>query len=103
MQVFGPSPVDDQSTDIESKKGEKETEVAESETETEIAHCSPAADVFVWENPLHSLQRHNPATPDEQADLEYDGEIIEDQNGVKSYTPIKFFKRTTTNKYAVEN
>lgn len=92
FQVFGPSPLSDQSSEFVTSK--KEAEIVESETETEIAHCSPAADVFVWENPLHTLQRHNPATPDEQADLEYDGEIIEDQNGVKSYTPIKFFKRT---------
>ncbi|XP_003426724.1 TBC1 domain family member 25 [Nasonia vitripennis] len=94
-QVFGPSPpVSDQHCDCTISK--RDSEIVESETEIELPKCSPAADVFVWENPLHSLQnKQNPPTPDEQADLEYDGEILEDQNGVKSVTPIRLFKRTT--------
>lgn len=96
MQVFGPSPpVNDHQ--FECTMSKRENDIVESETETELPKCSPATDVFVWENPLHSLQnKQNPATPDEQADLEYDGEILEDQNGVKSVTPIRLFKRTTT-------
>lgn len=93
-QVFGPSPPSDQQCDCVLSK--RESELADSETDTELARCSPAADVFVWENPLHTLQQKNhPATPDEQAELEYDGEILEDQNGVKSVTPIRLLKRTT--------
>lgn len=37
-------------------------------------------DVFIWQNPLHDLQ----TTPDEQTDIEYDGEIIEMDHGKKS-------------------
>lgn len=92
-QVFGPSPPSDQQCDCVLSK--RESELVDSE-DTELARCSPAADVFVWENPLHTLQQKNhPATPDEQAELEYDGEILEDQNGVKSVTPIRLLKRTT--------
>ncbi|XP_011504997.1 PREDICTED: TBC1 domain family member 25 [Ceratosolen solmsi marchali] len=93
-QVFGPSPpVKDQQCDCNISK--QEHEIIESEAETELPKCSPATDVFVWENPLHTLQnKQNPATPDEQVELEYDGEIIEDQNGVKSVTPIRLFKQT---------
>jgi len=93
-QVFGPSPPSEMQCDCVLSK--RDSDLPESETETELARCSPAADVFVWENPLHTLQHKNhPTTPDEQAELEYDGEILEDQNGVKSVTPIRLFKRTT--------
>lgn len=93
-QVFGPSPPSELQCDCVLSK--KESDLVESETDTELARCSPAADVFVWENPLHTLQqKHHPTTPDEQAELEYDGEILEDQNGVKSVTPIRLLKRTT--------
>lgn len=93
-QVFGPStPNIDQIYECTTPK--QENEVVESETENELPKCSPATDVFVWENPLRSLQKKdNATTPDEQADLEYDGEILEDQNGVKSVTPIRLLKRT---------
>ena len=37
-------------------------------------------DIFIWQNPLHELQ----TTPDEQTDIEYDGEIIEMDHGKKS-------------------
>lgn len=93
-QVFGPSPTAEQQN-CDCIVSKREGEIMESETETEVARCSPAADVFVWENPLHTLQQRTTATtPDEQADLEYDGEILEDQNGVKSVTPIRLLKRT---------
>ncbi|KAK2587216.1 hypothetical protein KPH14_002956 [Odynerus spinipes] len=101
-QVFGPSPPSEQQCDCVLSK--RESELVESETETELARCSPVADVFVWENPLHTLQhKHHPATPDEQADLEYDGEILEDQNGVKSVTPIRLLKRTTRSESASDS
>ncbi|XP_060822388.1 TBC1 domain family member 25 [Bombus pascuorum] len=101
-QVFGPSPPSDQQCDCVLSK--RESELADSETDTELARCSPAADVFVWENPLHTLQQKNhPATPDEQAELEYDGEILEDQNGVKSVTPIRLLKRTTRSESASDS
>ncbi|XP_039278810.1 TBC1 domain family member 25 [Nilaparvata lugens] len=52
-------------------------------------------DVFVWENPLRVS-----TTPDEQVDLEYDsnaGEIFETEgNSVKSVTPIKLLRKTTS-------
>ncbi|KAJ8686517.1 hypothetical protein QAD02_022311 [Eretmocerus hayati] len=94
-QVFGPSlPLEDFEYDSAIMK--RDNDIVESEMETGIPKCSPATDVFVWENPLHSFQsKQNLATPDEQADLEYDGEILKDQNGVKSVTPIRLFKRTT--------
>ncbi|XP_029678483.1 TBC1 domain family member 25 isoform X3 [Formica exsecta] len=92
-QVFGLSPPSELHCDCVLSK--RESDLPESETETELARCSPAADVFVWENPLHTLQqKHHPTTPDEQAELEYDGEILEDQNGVKSVTPIRLLKCT---------
>ena len=92
-QVFGPSP----NSDCVVTRIAPDGEITQSQTETQVARCSPAADVFVWENPLHSLQQRNisATTPDEQADLEYDGEILEDENGVKSVTPIRLLKRTT--------
>ncbi|XP_018300242.1 TBC1 domain family member 25 isoform X2 [Mycetomoellerius zeteki] len=101
-QVFGPSPPSELQCDCVLSK--RESDLPESETETELARCSPAADVFVWENPLHTLQqKHHPTTPDEQAELEYDGEILEDQNGVKSVTPIRLLKRTTKSESASDS
>ncbi|EFN88391.1 TBC1 domain family member 25 [Harpegnathos saltator] len=101
-QVFGPSPPSELQCDCVLSK--KESDLVESETDTELARCSPAADVFVWENPLHTLQqKHHPTTPDEQAELEYDGEILEDQNGVKSVTPIRLLKRTTRSESASDS
>ncbi|XP_014474422.1 PREDICTED: TBC1 domain family member 25 isoform X3 [Dinoponera quadriceps] len=101
-QVFGPSPPSELQCDCVLSK--KDSDLVESETDTELARCSPAADVFVWENPLHTLQqKHHPTTPDEQAELEYDGEILEDQNGVKSVTPIRLLKRTTRSESASDS
>lgn len=58
-------------------------------------------DIFLWENPLHKQQEmcksKFPTTPDEQADLEYDGEsgeIFEESQGKKSITPIRLLRRT---------
>ncbi|KAL0113787.1 hypothetical protein PUN28_012725 [Cardiocondyla obscurior] len=99
-QVFGPS----SPNECDCVLSKRETDLLESETETELARCSPATDVFVWENPLHTLQqKHQPTTPDEQAELEYDGEILEDQNGIKSITPIRLLKRTTRSESASDS
>ncbi|XP_029678484.1 TBC1 domain family member 25 isoform X4 [Formica exsecta] len=101
-QVFGLSPPSELHCDCVLSK--RESDLPESETETELARCSPAADVFVWENPLHTLQqKHHPTTPDEQAELEYDGEILEDQNGVKSVTPIRLLKCTIRSESASDS
>ncbi|XP_015109656.1 TBC1 domain family member 25 [Diachasma alloeum] len=84
-QVFGPSSSGNQG----GMKGEG--------GEAEVGG-SPAADVFIWENPLHLLGEKkilgSATTPDEATELEFDGEIFADQNGVKSVTPIRLLKRT---------
>lgn len=41
-------------------------------------------DVFIWQNPLHASSDYLQTTPDEQNDIEYDGEIIEMDHGKKS-------------------
>lgn len=78
------------------------------------------AEVFIWENPLHQLsptttttkeptpsskylaENKNPfyakdflqtLTPDEQNELEYDGEIIDEVTGKKSITPIRLIRK----------
>lgn len=59
-------------------------------------------DIYLWENPLHKncLNVKGPAsypqTPDEQAELEYDGdtgEIFEETSGKKSITPIRLLRK----------
>lgn len=101
-QVFGPSPPNEQPSDLISRH--ENNQVICGESEPEVAKCSSATDVFVWENPLHSLtQKNQPTTPDEQADIEYDGEIFEDRNGVKSVTPIRLLKRTPRSESASDS
>ncbi|XP_031616982.1 uncharacterized protein LOC116336911 [Contarinia nasturtii] len=75
------------------------------------------AEVFVWENPLHvsptvqepstskshsNVDTKNPfyekdflqtLTPDEQIELEYDGELIDEVTGKKSITPIRLVRK----------
>lgn len=78
-----------------------------------ISTSSTNTDVFVWENPLHqispsttiinvdSIEIAEPTeiiatmmTPDEQIDLDYDGEIIEtNMMGKKSVTPIRLLRK----------
>lgn len=73
-----------------------------------ISSCSANADIFIWENPLHQcssptnvgdvndkpIQNSNCAmTPDEQIDLEYDGEIETTVSGKKSVTPIRLLRK----------
>lgn len=80
--------------------------------------ASVNADVFVWENPLHQLSPTTPnvsatttrylnecknpffekdflqtLTPDEQNELEYDGEIIDESAGKKLITPIRLLRK----------
>ncbi|XP_074094364.1 TBC1 domain family member 25 isoform X2 [Cotesia typhae] len=97
-QVFGSSTSNEANgSDRATSKQDSEEPDSEIEFDTEVSTCSPAADVFVWENPLHSLKNKISAfvtTPDESTETEYDGEILEDQNGVKSVTPIRLLKRT---------
>lgn len=59
-------------------------------------------DVFIWQNPLHASSDFlsanlqvspNQVTPDEQTDIEYDGEIIEMDHGKKSVTPIRLVRK----------
>lgn len=56
-------------------------------------------DIFIWQNPLHvsstnlEVSVRQATTPDEQADIDYDGEIIEMQHGKKSVTPIRLVRK----------
>lgn len=75
-----------------------------------ISSCSANADIFIWENPLHQCssltnigddevkpviceQNVCTMTPDEQVDLEYDGEIETTVSGKKSVTPIRLVRK----------
>ncbi|KAG4074486.1 hypothetical protein HA402_015775 [Bradysia odoriphaga] len=78
-----------------------------------ISSCSANADIFVWENPLHQCssftnvaekygvekQTENceqdicSTTPDEQIDIEFDGEIETTVSGKKSVTPIRLLRK----------
>lgn len=73
-----------------------------------ISTSSANNDVFIWENPLHqfsaspqtieveieTIKLKSLTTPDEQCDLDYDGEIIEENNlGKKSVTPIRLLRK----------
>lgn len=83
--------------------------------ELALKRASTVSDIFVWENPLHQLSptptaaaatidNKNPfyakdfvqtLTPDEQIELEYDGEIIDESGvgGKKSITPIRLLRK----------
>lgn len=61
-----------------------------------------AEDIYVWENPLHRntpttrTTASCPQTPDEQAELDFDGdtgEIFEEHSGKKSVTPIRLLRK----------
>lgn len=88
-----------------------------------ISSCSANADIFIWENPLHQCSSFTNVaavaddnddnddeeekqianceqddddcarTPDEQNDLEYDGEIETTVSGKKSVTPIRLLRK----------
>lgn len=124
-QVFGPSYVvkcsmiidtpSDDCTDVKQESAnidtiETRTEITEI---TEITKKSPlfetiksnarsVEDIYLWENPLHRntpttrTTASCPQTPDEQADLDFDGdtgEIIEEHLGKKSITPIRLLRK----------
>lgn len=70
--------------------------------ETGKSNARSAEDIYLWENPLHRntpttrTSASCPQTPDEQADLDFDGdtgEIIEEHFGKKSVTPIKLLRK----------
>ncbi|OWR50633.1 hypothetical protein KGM_211124 [Danaus plexippus plexippus] len=61
-----------------------------------------AEDIYLWENPLHRntpttrTTASCPQTPDEQAELDFDGdtgEIFEEHSGKKSITPIRLLRK----------
>lgn len=85
-----------------------------------ISTASMNDGIFIWQNPLNqfgssenilskgSSPNPNPTTPDEQTDIEYDGEIIEMEHGKKSVTPIRLVRkngqeqsRTSSNRNSV--
>ncbi|XP_026756919.2 TBC1 domain family member 25 [Galleria mellonella] len=70
--------------------------------ETLKSNARSAEDIYLWENPLHRntpttrTTASCPQTPDEQADLEFDGdtgEIFEEHSGKKSITPIRLLRK----------
>lgn len=67
------------------------------DNETAVNRFSVASstnnDVFIWQNPLHASSDYLQTTPDEQTDIEYDGEIIEMDHGKKSVTPIRLVRK----------
>ncbi|XP_026500412.2 ecotropic viral integration site 5 protein homolog [Vanessa tameamea] len=89
---------------------EVQTEVAESIDfmkkspllETIRSNARSAEDIYLWENPLHRntpttrTTASYPQTPDEQAELDFDGdtgEIFEEHSGKKSITPIRLLRK----------
>lgn len=70
--------------------------------ETIKSNARSAEDIYLWENPLHRntpttrTTASCPQTPDEQAELDFDGdtgEIFEEHSGKKSITPIRLLRK----------
>ncbi|XP_034826272.1 uncharacterized protein [Maniola hyperantus] len=70
--------------------------------ETIKSNARSAEDIYLWENPLHRntpttrTSASCPQTPDEQAELDFDGdtgEIFEEHSGKKSITPIRLLRK----------
>lgn len=70
--------------------------------DTVKSNARSAEDIYLWENPLHRntpttrTTTSCPQTPDEQAELDYDGdtgEIFEEHSGKKSITPIRLLRK----------
>lgn len=70
--------------------------------ETGRSNARSAEDIYLWENPLHRntpttrTTASCPQTPDEQAELDFDGdtgEIFEEHSGKKSVTPIRLLRK----------
>uniref|UniRef100_A0A1B0EZQ1 Uncharacterized protein n=1 Tax=Phlebotomus papatasi TaxID=29031 RepID=A0A1B0EZQ1_PHLPP len=93
--------------------GHQKDQQTGSEEETPAKITSGTVDVFIWENPLHQLNSGaederqvvgvNLTTPDEQTDLEYDGEIVDEMNCGKSATPIRLLIRRNESKPSSRN
>lgn len=85
----------------------KSKDYDESKAFKRISTSSANNDIFIWENPLRqfssspqtieveieTVKEKDLTTPDEQCDLDYDGEIIEDNLGKKSVTPIRLLRK----------
>ncbi|KPI94721.1 TBC1 domain family member 25 [Papilio xuthus] len=70
--------------------------------ETIKSNARSAEDIYLWENPLHRntpttrTTASCPQTPDEQAELDFDGdtgEIFEEHSGKKFVTPIRLLRK----------
>lgn len=70
--------------------------------DTVKSNARSAEDIYLWENPLHRntpttrTTTSCPQTPDEQAELDFDGdtgEIFEEHSGKKSVTPIRLLRK----------
>lgn len=70
--------------------------------ETVKSTAKSIEDIYLWENPLHRntpttrTTTSCPQTPDEQAELDFDGdngEIFEELSGKKSITPIRLLRK----------
>ncbi|XP_068621038.1 uncharacterized protein [Battus philenor] len=70
--------------------------------ETIKSNARSVEDIYLWENPLHRntpttrTTASCPQTPDEQAELDFDGdtgEIFEEHSGKKSITPIRLLRK----------
>lgn len=79
--------------------------VKRSPLDTVKSNARSAEDIYLWENPLHRntpttrTTTSCPQTPDEQAELDFDGdtgEIFEEHSGKKSITPIRLLRRNQT-------
>ncbi|XP_072936862.1 uncharacterized protein [Epargyreus clarus] len=73
--------------------------------ETIKSNARSAEDIYLWENPLHRntpttrTTASCPQTPDEQAELDFDGdtgEIFEEHSGKKSITPIRLLRKNNS-------
>ncbi|CAG4944245.1 unnamed protein product [Colias eurytheme] len=113
------SPSESTSTEDKPTKFQKDTENDKLEVQNEVTESmdflkkSPlldttkinarsAEDIYLWENPLHRntpttrTTASCPHTPDEQAELDFDGdtgEIFEEHSGKKSVTPIRLLRK----------
>ncbi|CAH2067084.1 unnamed protein product, partial [Iphiclides podalirius] len=87
-----------QTENVESLEAVKKSPVFE----TFKSNARSAEDIYLWENPLHRntpttrTTASCPQTPDEQAELDFDGdtgEIFEEHSGKKSITPIRLLRK----------
>lgn len=121
-----PSTVNENLSDISScpvlmngdvKCRNKPKDFDESKSFKRISTSSANNDIFIWENPLRqfssspqtieveieTVKYKDLTTPDEQCDLDYDGEIIEENLGKKSVTPIRLVRKNGSNNNSNRN